>query len=472
MLTLDSIFFISVVLLVVGALLLLRGWWLAPRTADALCRQCGYDVRMRDRAKPICVECGADLTKRRAIRFGRRRVNNVLVFAAAVCFLFGLPPIIGTLASRVSSVPLRQRVPAFAVIADIGNGDPRTAVAAWEELQRRFDGAQLSVEQINQIFRESMDLDLSRSASLREASTRLLNDIWNTGKLSDRILKDFVARDLRPQLATRAYIHAEDSVPLSVSFVVPRFIKDPMLEVSEHSVLATISQPQRSADYSVDASDNRLTTVSRTGGGQQRRAKEMLFAPSMQTLGFAQGEVSLKTQFTIDFAVPGGRRISAPVECETKFRVITARPVAQTAPTRHDPRDQRPGNATIMSVRRDPPRLLLSILIPAPRGAISDQPVIVYLADGVEECELARVIAPRSAQTNVWITNLTQRHMTALLRDDPKLIVRRDELAAANMLGLAPSAPRELWFHLRFPSGKRTELRELALEIERADGPK
>lgn len=471
MLTLESIFFLSLVLLVVGTLLLLRGWWLAPRTAEALCRRCGYDVRMRDRTKPICVECGADLTQRRSIRFGRRRVNNLLVYLAAACFLFGLPPIIAALASRVSNVPLRQRVPVFSLIADIGNGNPLTAVATWEELQRRFDGGQLSVEQMNQIFRESMDLDLSRAASVREASTRLLSDIWKTGKLSDVVLKDFVARDLRAQLTTQSHIHAEDPIPFVISFVVPRFINDSMLEVSEHSVLATISQPTRSVDYSVDASDNRLTTVSRTEGGRERRVKHMLFAPAMQAMGFEQGEVNLRTRLTIDFAVPGGRRISAPVECETTFRVITDRPMAQAAPAQPIPRERRAGNASVLEVRRDPPRLLLSMAIPPPKGAITDQPVIIYLADGVEQHELARTIAPRNATTSVWVTNLSQQHMTALLRDDPKLIVRRDELAAARMLGFAPLDPGEQWFQLRFPPGKRTQLRELALEIERADGP-
>lgn len=472
MFALESIFFLSLVLLIVGALLLVRGWWLAPRTAEALCRRCGYDVRARDRVKPICVECGADLTQRRSIRFGRRRVNTALVFTAAACFLFGLPPIIAAIASRVASVPLRQRVPAFAVIADIGNGDPRTAVAAWEELQRRFDAGQLSVEQVNQIFRDSIDLELSRSAAVETHSTRLLKDIWNTGNVSDAVLREYVSRTIRPTLNVRSAVRIGDPIPFAISYDVPRLVDDPYVKVSEHSVLVSLAQAGQSADFSIDSSDASKTSIWVTEGGSRRRTREMLIGAALEGTQFKAGDTVFRAKLSIDVATPGGRRVSIPGECESSFRIVPRPPKEQTPPAEIEREVNKKRNAMLTALRSGPPRFCVTIPPAYSRTKSPDVPVILYLADGDRRHELARAMMSRTAATSVWINNPTLAQMTALLRDDPMLVVKLDETAAARMLRVEPLEAGELWFLLRINPAKLPDLRKLAVEVEQADQPR
>lgn len=65
------------VVLTIGLFTARRGW--EPR-----CRKCAHDLRSIDPAKRGCPECGADLTKRRAVLTGRRSVRPVVTSVGCV----------------------------------------------------------------------------------------------------------------------------------------------------------------------------------------------------------------------------------------------------------------------------------------------------------------------------------------------------------------------------------------------------
>jgi hypothetical protein len=63
---------LPLVVFIVGVALMFVG--MCGRRVDdhPICRRCGFDLFGRPEGSTICSECGGDLTKRRAIRDGRR----------------------------------------------------------------------------------------------------------------------------------------------------------------------------------------------------------------------------------------------------------------------------------------------------------------------------------------------------------------------------------------------------------------
>ena len=87
---------VGVAIILPACLLLLSGvllvYALRGRRVDdhALCRRCGFDVSGRPAGSTVCSECGADLTRRRAVRVGRReKRRRVLAVALPVLLLSG-----------------------------------------------------------------------------------------------------------------------------------------------------------------------------------------------------------------------------------------------------------------------------------------------------------------------------------------------------------------------------------------------
>ena len=134
---------------VVGLILLVRGMRGAPSLSEPRCAKCGYDLRGFSGAPPqVCSECGADLTRPHAVRWGRYPRRTKLINSGVA--LLVLPTVVlGALALTVGPGGFRSRpVSNAALIARL----PRTANQPWDwqELDRRRAGQQLSNEEASQ----------------------------------------------------------------------------------------------------------------------------------------------------------------------------------------------------------------------------------------------------------------------------------------------------------------------------------
>src|SRR5437773_4249665 len=59
------------------------------------CRECGYDLFGRPASGGVCPECGAELNRRGAVRFGERRRRWSAIAAAVACVMmaYGIKPV-------------------------------------------------------------------------------------------------------------------------------------------------------------------------------------------------------------------------------------------------------------------------------------------------------------------------------------------------------------------------------------------
>jgi hypothetical protein len=73
----------------VGLAVFVRGWHGVPTLSEPCCAKCGYDLRGFAGAPPtVCNECGSDLTRARAIRWGKHQRRPRMMWAgAALCAL-------------------------------------------------------------------------------------------------------------------------------------------------------------------------------------------------------------------------------------------------------------------------------------------------------------------------------------------------------------------------------------------------
>jgi len=75
---------------VIGIILVFRGLRGTPEFSEPHCRRCDYDVRALDWTSEtrICPECGSDLTRPGAVRFGHYRRRPRLIWSGVgLCLL-------------------------------------------------------------------------------------------------------------------------------------------------------------------------------------------------------------------------------------------------------------------------------------------------------------------------------------------------------------------------------------------------
>lgn len=131
----------------VGIVMLYRGWRGAPTLSEPRCAKCGYDLRGFAGAPPtVCTECGSDLGRPHAIRWGANRRRPRLMWTgaavAAIPLLLVAAMAVGaSFGVRPGQIPRSNS----AVIASLRT----TANQPWEwqELQRRYRSGALSNEE-------------------------------------------------------------------------------------------------------------------------------------------------------------------------------------------------------------------------------------------------------------------------------------------------------------------------------------
>ena len=135
----------AVVIGIVATLVLAWAWHGRQVDEHAMCRDCGFGLNGRTRLMlPTCPDCGADLERPRAIRFGRRRRRPALLAASACLILGSTAWVTFATWAQVQGIDLIYHTPTSWLVADADGHDPRARNAALAELARRVSRGQLS----------------------------------------------------------------------------------------------------------------------------------------------------------------------------------------------------------------------------------------------------------------------------------------------------------------------------------------
>ena len=135
-----------VAMAVIGATLFIRGWIGSPLLSEPRCAKCRYDLRGYAAAPPtVCTECGADLTKPGAVRWGEYRRRPRLMWVGAPMLVLPALAVAASLVATARGVRLDRPLTNAGLIANLA----KTANQPWDwqELERRYAAGRLSNEE-------------------------------------------------------------------------------------------------------------------------------------------------------------------------------------------------------------------------------------------------------------------------------------------------------------------------------------
>lgn len=132
------VWLLAAIALLIGAGLTLIG--LRGRRVDdhPICRRCGFDLIGLPSGSDTCSECGADLTRPRAIQRGHRSRKPVMLGLGALTLLIVFGFLAAVAWTHVRDLDRYRLMPTWYVLREARYNSPGIPVDAWRELLRRL----------------------------------------------------------------------------------------------------------------------------------------------------------------------------------------------------------------------------------------------------------------------------------------------------------------------------------------------
>jgi hypothetical protein len=207
------------VLLVLGVGLLVvarRG----RRAGDhPVCRRCGFDLFGLPTDSQRCSECGADLTRRRAVLAGTQGRRWLPLAGGAVLLLLSGPPLVVIGRTFLRPVDVTPYRPAAALIQDIDGADPAARMTALVELTRRVPaGGGLSDRQLSGLIDRALAHQANRRARVWSAKWgELVEAAQDAGRLDGLRWSQYLSEAVTFELALRPRVRRGDPIPFWVT---------------------------------------------------------------------------------------------------------------------------------------------------------------------------------------------------------------------------------------------------------------
>ena len=187
-----------------------------------VCRTCGFDLIGKPQGATVCSECGADLARARAVRFGRRQTRRQLV-AISVSVLLACAGWLGMLGWRATrGIVWNHHKPLWLLTREARGGHVIARDAALTELTRRMGGGKLSQQQTDAL----VDAALEIQADSRRPWTATVADVFTrtraAGKLSDPRWRRYAGQAAALELRARATVRRGDPLVYSPTITSPR----------------------------------------------------------------------------------------------------------------------------------------------------------------------------------------------------------------------------------------------------------
>ncbi|MFI5377943.1 MAG: hypothetical protein ACHRHE_01440 [Tepidisphaerales bacterium] len=167
-----------------GLILLVYG--LRGRRVDdhPLCRKCGYDLTGKPATSTVCSECGADVTRAKAIRVGHRAKRRAAIKLGVLAILVATVGPGVLLGLHMRERKLIEVTPLWWILRQTGSAGAPDRAAAMKEIFRRRSASELS------------------DADLRSVVDRMLQWQGDPRRPWDPAWGDFVEAEIRTGMAT------------------------------------------------------------------------------------------------------------------------------------------------------------------------------------------------------------------------------------------------------------------------------
>jgi hypothetical protein len=187
-----------------------------------VCRKCGFDLFGKPTGSSICSECGADLTRPRATRVGRReRRRRVIAVALPVLLLctawLGL---LGWGAAR--GTDWNRHKPAWWLVSQARGLDVAARDAALAEMTARLKAGKLSQLQIDALADLALDLQADASRPWSDVIGDAVGAARQAGQLSPARWQRYARQATVLRFETRTTLRRGERLVGAITWALPR----------------------------------------------------------------------------------------------------------------------------------------------------------------------------------------------------------------------------------------------------------
>ncbi len=229
-------FILAAATVVLGVALLILG--LRGRRIDnhPLCRRCRFDlVGLSDvgtgaprqqanaaaaptRTPPRCPECGADISRLRAVRTGHRRRLRSVIVVACVCLLGGLG--VGGAAGWAAATKFNWNTikPVWWLKSESASPHTPTAAAAIAELTVRLGDSRLESGDTSVLISRALDYQADPDRTWIPQWGDFVGAAWKAGLLSDEQRLAFARNAVEPRVAIRPRLRRNEPTAIEIHF--------------------------------------------------------------------------------------------------------------------------------------------------------------------------------------------------------------------------------------------------------------
>jgi len=219
----------GIVLLIVigGSLHLIRAGWRGKRIDDhPLCRKCGYDLSGTPQLPDTCPECGARLSRRRAVRIGNRQRRPRMVWLGIwlLVLSIGLGVAYTEAVTRHVEIDWASYKPLWLLRIEARDPDVEVRVRAMNLIQRRTRGGDLSAGQWRALVRDGTAAQADPHSHWDHGWAWTLGDAREFGFIDDTAWTDLLhtAADGALRLEVRPRVAQGDPIPYRLVVDKPR----------------------------------------------------------------------------------------------------------------------------------------------------------------------------------------------------------------------------------------------------------
>jgi hypothetical protein len=180
----------GLVLAPLGLLCTIAGWYGERAGEHPHCRRCKFDLFGKPADSTRCPECGADLTRRRAITRGRRVRRVCVIVGGMIVLLGGAGFLAGGLRPRFENFEIAHYKPVWWLVREAHSEDGVLREAALTELGRRLQSRRLSTPQNDQL----ADWILARQADATRPWYGRWGDFIEQARMANQLSGDRFAR--------------------------------------------------------------------------------------------------------------------------------------------------------------------------------------------------------------------------------------------------------------------------------------